>query len=155
MNIIDYRNEKYLEWNGPKIIKKLLDYTPSKYLRNINKIILFDTDYKKKGAAGRLVKNKSAYFASIEIMFDTLDKYPEYMISNEITIAFELSDILFHEIYHHRRVLNKLRKLKKDKDENNADLWGRRMTVETLNKIYPKKDLIKFKEEYFKFTKKE
>ena len=153
IKIIDHRKEKYLEWNGPNIIQKILNASDPKYLRGIEKILLFDTDYKKKMAIGRWIPKKYGYMSDIEIMFDVLDKYPKNMLTNEITVAFELSDVLFHEIYHHRRSLINLKKHKKDKDEDQADIWGRKRAVEVMNKIYPKDKLRDFKKHYLKFQK--
>jgi hypothetical protein len=149
MQIIDYRKGKYKDIQAEEILNRILENTPDKYLYGIKKIILLDTDYKNENAGGRWIKKKADLLSEIEIMFDSFDIYPEEMIGDEKTIVFELGKILFHEIYHNEKYKYKLKKLKHNKNEEEADLWGMEKIVKVMNKMYPSKELKDWKRDYY------
>jgi hypothetical protein len=151
MEIIDNRRIKYLEFNVKEILLNIIKLSPQKYFIGVKKIIVLDSDYSNRNLEGRWVKYKSGSFCDIEIMIDSLDKYPGNMRETQITFIFEIANILFHEIYHQIRYIKKFRNLKKKQDESNADLFALKNTVSIMEKLYSKEELDKFKKEYYKY----
>ncbi len=148
MNIVDLRKEKYTSWNGAELLQKIIDTYGKENFHGINKIILLDKDYSSKNSAGRWIKKDGGVF-EIEIMFDTLDIYPSSMLEKEITIVFELSRILLHELYHHKHFLNGKKNRRKSKDEEIADYWGFKEALEVIKKLYSNSQISSFKKQFY------
>ena len=154
MEIIDRRKEKYLNIAVIEILKKLIKAAPSKYFIGVKRIIVLDTDFEKeqKNAIGRWQEIGGARRAEILLMMDAFEAYPKEFVEFELTIAFEFSRILFHEVYHNlQKRLNK-RQHKKKQEEEKADEFAFQETITTLRNIYPHDKILEWREQYYKIT---
>ncbi len=136
MVIKDLRKEKFLQLDVKAILEKIIDNAPENLFVGLNRIVVLDTDY-RKSAIGRHRHMKDGSY-EIEIMMDNFDIFPKELLEEEMIITLQVSQVFFHEIYHHKNGINNKKPLKKSKDEELADVFGKRMTKKVMNKIYTK-----------------
>ncbi len=148
MIIIDARKEKFLNINIKSVIEEIVEHSPSNLFRKLNKIIIIDSDYKKR-AIGRHYHNKDGSY-EIELMMDTFDDLSPEVLNEKEVLTYQIGRTLFHELYHHQTRINHKKSVKKLRDEKLADEFGKKMVKEILSKVYSKEELKNFRERILK-----
>ncbi len=136
MVIKDLRKEKFIQIDVKTILERIIENTPDNLLNGLNRIVILDTDYRKT-AIGRHRHMKDGSY-EIEIMMDNFDIVPQELLEEDMINTLQISLVFFHELYHHKNGIYNKKPLKKEKDEKLADVFGKKMTKEIMNKIYSK-----------------
>ena len=134
------------------LLRPILSFIPQEYTKGIRKIILLDSDchQSQSTARGRYVAIDRTNFADVEIYLQTFETIPGRLRENKVFLTYQLAVILMHELYHHSVRGLRIRRKRKDKQEEaKAENWSLRRAEDVLHKIYPPDQ---FKAEYEKIT---